>query len=240
MAVGGRGRRRRHDRDDLGGRRRLGGQVGEERRAASAARRGGRPHGQAGLGEHARHGRHQARARPARPAAGRPSATHRLQDEVVERTAGEGHAAGEGGRARGVEPELALLHPHRGREARVDLGQRELAQRPAEVALGGAAEHPHGGPRASRRRRAVSVTALRAVQRHVGEEPAVRRDAGLDGPLGRADQQGRGLVDGPLAGVPAVVGVGERAGCAAPAVAMSAASAGSAEGGRRGCRPRPR
>ena len=63
---------------------------------------------------------------------------------------------------------------------------------------------------ASSRRRAVSVTACRRMQRDMGEEPAIGRDAGRPRPLGRADQQRRGLVDGPLAGVPPVVGVGER------------------------------
>ncbi len=51
---------------------------------------------------------------------------------------------------------------------------------------------------------------LGGVQRHVGEEPAIGRDAGRTRPLGRADQESRRLVDGPLAGVPPVVGEGQR------------------------------
>ena len=46
----------------------------------------------------------------------------------------------------GVEPELALLDPHRGREARVHLGEAELVQRSTDVVLGGTAEHRHGRP----------------------------------------------------------------------------------------------
>ena len=82
----------------------------------------------------------------------------------------------------GVEPERALLHPYGGGEARVDLGQaRARAAAGPDGVLGGAAEHPHGRPRlqaAPRRQR----DRLRAVQRHVGEEPAVGRDAGLRAP----------------------------------------------------------
>ena len=121
--------------------------------AARSARRGsprrrrrrGRPDGEAGLGEHARHRRQQAQL--GRLVAQAPAEqAQRLQDEVVERPAGEGHAAAERGGAGGVEPELALLHPHGGGEARVHLGEAELVQRPADVARGGPAEHPHGRP----------------------------------------------------------------------------------------------
>ena len=63
---------------------------------------------------------------------------------------------------------------------------------------------------ASSRRRAVSVTDCRGVQRHLGEQPALGRDAGPACLLGRADQERGRLVHGPLAGVPLVVREGER------------------------------
>ena len=153
----------------------LGGQVGQERPPAAVG--GEADHsGQAGLGEHARHRGDQAKLARlvAQPAS---QGDDRLQDEVVERAAGEGHAAGEGRGARRVEPELALLHAHRGREARVELGQSRAraaadpmwcsAARPSTAMAGQALQ---AAPRRERHR-------ARAVQRDVGEEPALGRDA---------------------------------------------------------------
>ena len=127
---------------------------------------------------------------------------------MVERPTGEGHASGERRGAVGVEPEGALLHPYRGGKAGVDLGEAEPAQGPAQVLLGGAAEHLHGRPflQAPPRRQGDR---RRRMQRDMREDPALGRHAGLPRPFGRADQQRRRLVDGPLAGVPPVVGVGQ-------------------------------
>ncbi len=177
--------------------------------AAAPRRRRGGPDGEARLGEHARDRGHEALlGRLAAQAF--PEHAHRLQHEVVERSPREGHAAGQGGGPGGVEPELALLDAHRGREARVHLGQADVAQRAPEVARprrGRAppwpARPPGGaGPSGSPPGRSAAPRGGRA------SDPPRRRPRTR--PFGRADQESRRLVDGPLAGVPPVVGEGQR------------------------------
>ena len=180
------------------------------RAPAAPARRGGGPDGQPGLGEHARHRGDQPELGglvPQQPA----ERAQRLQDEVVERTAGEGHATGERSGCRRVEPELALLDAHGGGEAGVHLGQRELAQGPADPASRRPGRAPPWRATAARRRRAVRVTRLGASAGPHGGTASGRAGRRRPGPVGRADQERRGLVDRPLAGVPPVVGVRERA-----------------------------
>ena len=71
-----------------------------------------------------------------------------------------------------------------------------------------ASEHLHGGP-CLQAPAGGQGDRLRTMQGDVREEPAVGGDPRRGGAFGRADQQRRRLVDGPLAGVPDVVGEGE-------------------------------
>ena len=135
-----------------------------------------------------------------------PQRQERLQHEVVEGATGEGHASGESRGEGGVEPELVLLHPDRRREARVHLGEPEVAQGPTGVVLGGTAQHGHRGPRGERSP-GGQRDRLRAVEGDVREEPSVRGHAGLGSTGRRADDERRRLVHRPLTGVPDVVGV---------------------------------
>ena len=177
-----------------------------------APRAGGRPDGQAGLGQHARHGRHQAEVAGLPPARSRrPSATSDCRTKWLNGPPAKAMPPVSVGVPAGVEPELALLDPHRRGEARVHLGQRDVAQRSAEVPLGGAGR---ARPSPARRRGAavaVSVTADEQCRATWGNSHRSGGTPAARGPLRRADHEGRGLVHGPLAGVPAVVGVGQRA-----------------------------
>ena len=146
--------------------------------ARLGGRRGGAPHGQSRLGEHARHRGDQPQL--VGPLAEQAADRHgREQHEVVEGTAGEGHATGHGGRTRQVEPELTLLDAHGRREARVHLGQLEVAEGSADPGLGGPAEHRHGRPRVQPAACGEGDRARASAGRHGGTAsgPARRRRA---------------------------------------------------------------
>ena len=97
------------------------------------------------------------------------------EDEMVERAAGERHAAGEGGRLVAGQAERTLLHPDRRGKAGVDLDELELGERPPDGAGGGASQHLHGGP-CLQAPAGGQGDRLRTMQGHVREEPAVGGD----------------------------------------------------------------
>ena len=142
--------------------------------------------------------------RPVPPGAGAQQSRHaheRLQHEVVEGPAREGHPARHGERRPARDAELAQLQAHRGRKARVELAMRDVSR--------------GRGPRAANARSAARAKPAQRVQLaalgerdHVvrlgdreREDPALARDCRRSRRRDRAEDQPRRLIDVPLRAV---------------------------------------